>query len=126
MSESQTGTKDRKLMSETGKQKPMEATRNRETEKTIHDLGEAVRDAEAALKTGASESAEKGHELRARLLASIEKAKVVCGQLQEKTINAAKATDKAVHEHPYQAVGIAFAVGLLVGVLAARNRHESA
>ncbi|MGO8928798.1 MAG: glycine zipper domain-containing protein [Limisphaerales bacterium] len=28
-----------------------------------------------------------------------------------------------VREHPYQAVGIAFAVGLLIGVLVARSRR---
>jgi ElaB/YqjD/DUF883 family membrane-anchored ribosome-binding protein len=103
----------------------MEAVRHGDSEKAMHDLGEAVREVEASLKNGASESAEKGRELRARLNAAIEKAKAVCEQLQEKTVTAAKATDKAVHEHPYQAIGIAFAVGLLVGVLAARNRGGS-
>jgi len=62
------------------------------------------------------------HELRAKLEAATEKAKEVCKHLQEETVAAAKATDKAVREHPYQAVGIAFGVGLLIGVLAARCR----
>jgi ElaB/YqjD/DUF883 family membrane-anchored ribosome-binding protein len=62
-------------------------------------------------------------ELRAKLEAAIEKAKVACESLEEKTVAAAKATDKAVREHPYQAVGIAFGVGVLVGVLVARCRR---
>jgi ElaB/YqjD/DUF883 family membrane-anchored ribosome-binding protein len=62
-------------------------------------------------------------ELRARLEAAIEKAKVACQNLEEKTVAAAKATDKAVREHPYQSVGIAFGVGVLVGVLVARCRR---
>ena len=33
----------------------------------------------------------------------------------------ARATDSAVHEHPYGAMGIAAAVGLLIGFLAARR-----
>ncbi len=103
----------------------METMRHGDTEKAMRDLGEAVHEAESTLKSTAGESAEKVHELRARLIASIEKAKAVCAQLQEKTVKAAKATDKVVHEHPYQAIGIAFAVGLLVGVLATRGRHES-
>ncbi len=61
-------------------------------------------------------------ELRAKLEASIEKAKVACERLQEQTVAAAKATDKAVREHPYQAVGIAFGVGVLIGVLVGRCR----
>jgi len=63
-------------------------------------------------------------ELRARLEAATEKAKQVCKRLQEETVAAAKATDKAVREHPYQAIGIAFGVGLLIGVLVARSRRE--
>jgi len=62
-------------------------------------------------------------ELRARLEAAVEKAKAACENLQEKTAAAAKATDKAVREHPYQAVGIAFGIGILIGVLASRCRR---
>lgn len=64
---------------------------------------------------------EKG-ELRAKLEAATEKAKEVCNRLQEETVAAAKATDKTIREHPYQAIGIAFGVGVLVGVLAGRLR----
>ena len=63
-------------------------------------------------------------ELRAKLEAATEKAKEVCKRLQDETVAAAKATDKAVREHPYQALGIAFGVGLLIGVLAARCRRD--
>ena len=64
---------------------------------------------------------EKG-ELRAKLEAATEKAKEVCNRLQEETVAAAKATDKTIREHPYQAIGIAFGVGVLVGGLAGRLR----
>jgi len=71
------------------------------------------------------EATERGdtekRELRARLEAATEKAKEVCKHLQEATVAAAKATDQAVREHPYQAIGIAFGVGVLIGVLAARR-----
>jgi ElaB/YqjD/DUF883 family membrane-anchored ribosome-binding protein len=63
-------------------------------------------------------NSEKG-ELRARLEAATEKGKEVFKRLQEQTVAAAKTSDKVVREHPYQAIGIAFGVGLLVGVLAA-------
>jgi len=62
-------------------------------------------------------------ELRARLEAAVEKAKAACENLQENTAAAAKATDKAVSEHPYQAIRIAFGVGVLIGVLASRCRR---
>ena len=63
-------------------------------------------------------------ELRAKLETAIEKAKAVCERLEEKTTAAAKAADKAVREHPYQATGIAFGVGVLIGVLAMRSRRD--
>ena len=39
-------------------------------------------------------------ELRAKLEAAVEKAKAACERLEEKTVAAAKATDKVVREHP--------------------------
>ena len=63
-------------------------------------------------------------ELRAKLDAAIEKAKAVCDRLQEQTVAAAKASDKAVREHPYEAIGIAFTLGLLIGVLSMRGRRD--
>ena len=62
--------------------------------------------------------------LRAKLEAATEKAKEVSIRLKEQTVAAAKAADEAVREHPYQAIGIAFGVGLLIGVLVARSRRE--
>ncbi len=59
--------------------------------------------------------------LRVRLEAAFEKAKDTCERWQEKTGAAAKATDKAVHEHPYRAMGIALGVGTLIGVLISRR-----
>ena len=61
--------------------------------------------------------------IRAKLESAIEKAKDTCERLEEKTVAAAKTADKAVRTHPYQAMGIAFGVGLLVGVLALKSRR---
>ena len=63
------------------------------------------------------------NELRSKLEAVTERAKEVCKNLQDETVAAAKAADRAVREHPYQSIGIAFGVGLLIGVLAARSRR---
>jgi len=73
-----------------------------------------------ATESGNSEK----RELRAKLEAATEKAKEVCKRLEQKTVEAAKVTDKTIREHPYQAIGIAFGVGLLIGVLATRCRHD--
>ena len=61
---------------------------------------------------------------RAKLEEAIEKAKGACQRLEEKTVAAAKTADKAVRTHPYPAMGIAFGVGLLVGVFAMMSRRD--
>ena len=67
--------------------------------------------------------AEKG-ELKAKLESLIEKAKESCERLQDQTAAAAKATDKTIRENPYQAMGVAFGVGVLIGVLAMWSRRD--
>ncbi len=71
----------------------------------------------------ATEENEKTN-IRAKLESAIEKAKDTCERLEEKTVAAAKTADKAVRTHPYHAMGIAFGVGLLIGVLATRSRRD--
>jgi ElaB/YqjD/DUF883 family membrane-anchored ribosome-binding protein len=66
---------------------------------------------------------EKG-ELRAKLENVVEKAQDVCQRLQEQTAAAAKATDKTIRENPYQAMGVAFGVGVLLGVLVMWSRRD--
>jgi ElaB/YqjD/DUF883 family membrane-anchored ribosome-binding protein len=66
----------------------------------------------------------KTGELRAKLDAAVERAKLACERMQEQTAAAARATDKVVREHPYQAVGVVFGLGILIGVLAMRARRD--
>jgi ElaB/YqjD/DUF883 family membrane-anchored ribosome-binding protein len=94
---------------------------NASTERLVGDLKTVARDAEDLLKTSAGEVSEKAHEIRARLTAAMERAKETCERLEEKAAAGVKATDKAVREHPYQSIGIAFGVGLLIGVLVTRK-----
>ena len=85
------------------------------------DLKALVHDAEELMKATAGQAGEKVTELRARLAAALEAAKATCHRMEEKTVAAAKATDRTIREHPYESIGIAFGVGLLVGVLVGRK-----
>ena len=102
----------------------MEAVKRGDSEKTLQDLGAAVREGEEMLSAAAGESGEKGRALRARLETAIDKAKALYERLEEKSVAAAKTADQTVRRHPYEAIGIAFGVGLLIGVLAARSRRD--
>lgn len=87
----------------------------------MHDLKLVVRDAEELLRATAGQAGDKLGEVRERLGTALESAKDTCHNLQENTIAAAKATDKCIREHPYESIGVAFGVGLLVGVLIGRR-----
>ena len=94
-------------------------------EQLIADFGVVVADAEALLKATANQGGEKLAEVRAKAEESLRvvKARMVDAQeaLVVKTRAAAKATDVYVHENPWNAVGVAAAVGLLIGFLLGRR-----
>lgn len=54
-------------------------------------------------------------------MATLAKAKVTCHELEEKAVVSAKAADKVIRQHPYESIGVAFGVGLLIGVLVNRR-----
>lgn len=89
--------------------------------KLVDDFKVVVHDAESLLKASAGELGEKAREARTRLAASLEGAKASFHQVEDKAVAGAKATDKVIREHPYQSLGIAFGVGLLIGVLVTRR-----
>jgi len=85
------------------------------------DLKLVMRDAEDLLKATAGEAGEKVKEVRGRLASAIDSARATCEKLQDKTVQTAKATDHVIREHPYESIGIAFGVGLLIGALVSRR-----
>jgi ElaB/YqjD/DUF883 family membrane-anchored ribosome-binding protein len=89
--------------------------------KLVEDLRMLSRDAEAMLQATTGQSGEKMTELRGRLAATLESAKATYRRLEEKTIAGAKVADKTIREHPYESIGAAFGIGLLIGVLVGRR-----
>jgi ElaB/YqjD/DUF883 family membrane-anchored ribosome-binding protein len=85
----------------------------------------SLADIEDMLKASASASGEKAAELREKMRAALGKAKEGIGSAQgvmaDKTKAAARATDDYVHDHPWQAVGVAAAVGFALGLLLNRR-----
>jgi len=94
-------------------------------ERVIADLRALVHDSEELLKATAGDVSEKAKEARARLKAALDRAAVTCSEVQDQAMAKARAAahkaDVVIREHPYESIGIAFGVGLLVGVLVGRR-----
>jgi ElaB/YqjD/DUF883 family membrane-anchored ribosome-binding protein len=95
------------------------------SEQLITDFKVVVADAEALLKATANQGGEKLAEVRAKAEESLKVVKARMAEAQEalivKTKEAAKATDVYVHENPWQAIGVAAGLGLLIGWLMGRR-----
>jgi ElaB/YqjD/DUF883 family membrane-anchored ribosome-binding protein len=76
------------------------------------------KDLKNAAREGAQEAADAGREAAGRLSQAMQSAKA---NIQEKTTASARATDRTIRQHPYESIGIAFAAGLLIGVLINRR-----
>lgn len=98
---------------------------NKLTQAVRNDVSQLADDASALMAATADVAGEKVGEARKRLAAALERAKDIYGQVREKAVEGAKAADVAVHEHPYQAIGIGVGVGVIVGYLISRRCSRS-
>ncbi|MFA5914543.1 MAG: DUF883 family protein [Burkholderiales bacterium] len=94
-------------------------------DKLASDLRIVIADAEELLRATAGQVGEKAVVARERIQESLRMAKDKLARAEEvmvdKTKAAARATDDYVHDHPWGAVGIAAAVGLVMGMLISRR-----
>jgi len=88
-------------------------------------LRQMVDEAERMLKSAAQSGDDKVDAVRQRLAEQVREMRGQLEQLEDDAVHqarrAARQADHAVHAHPYGAMGLAAAVGLLVGFLAARR-----
>lgn len=95
------------------------------TDKLFSDLQTVIEDAEALLQATASQTGEKIEAVRSRARTSLNQARQRLSEVQVKAADqarqAAESADEYVHKNPWQAVGIAAGIGLLVGVLINRR-----
>lgn len=95
------------------------------SEQLVADFKTVVADAEALLKATANQGDEKLDEIRSKVEESLKAAKNRLGEAQEElllnTMAAARATDVYVHKNPWESMGVAAGIGLLVGLLLCRR-----
>ncbi len=98
---------------------------NSNKQKLVSDMKVVVSDAEEILRATAGVAGEKMVDLRERIGERLRDAKLRIADaeaaLVDKTKAAARATDDYVNENPWQAVGIAASIGLLIGIIIGRR-----
>lgn len=94
-------------------------------QKIVADMKAVVSDAEEILRETASVAGDKMLDVRQRISERLRTAKSQIADaevaIRERTKVAASATDACVRKNPWQSVGIAAGVGLLLGVLIVRR-----
>ena len=102
----------------------MKTSHNRSHGETEEASEHLLEDAQALLSATAHVAEEKVMDARKRLIAAVDKGRESLQAVRDKAVAGAKATDRLVRAHPYQAVGIAVGIGVLFGYLWGRRNRE--
>jgi ElaB/YqjD/DUF883 family membrane-anchored ribosome-binding protein len=94
-------------------------------EKLVDDFAAVLAEAEEMLKRAASETGDKARDLRSQVETKLLRAKLSLQEIEGQAVDSAKAaaraTDDYVHDNPWQAIGVAAAVGVAIGLLMNRR-----
>jgi len=90
-------------------------------DKLLRDLGVLARDAEELVKAAGGQMADKS---KAELVRTLDRLKVRCNKLSDKVTVGARQADQVIREHPYHSIGVAFGIGLVIGVLVTRPGRD--
>lgn len=95
------------------------------SQKLMDDLVAVIANAEELLNATASQTDDRMTAVRAKAEKSLKAAKMRISneqqELLEQAKTAVKEADTYVHENPWQAAGIAAAIGILIGALISRR-----
>ena len=87
----------------------------------LNDFNKVVTETQGLLDSMTSATTEKTAALRASLEKRLKATKERLSELQEVAVErptaAAKATDEYVHENPWQVIGVATGVGIVIGLM---------
>jgi len=96
------------------------------SERLAADVKVVIGDAEELLRQSAAATGDQAAQLRERAMALLRQVRERAHDAQERALAkgraAAQVTDDYVHENPWRSIGVAFGVGVLIGVLVNRGR----
>jgi len=94
-------------------------------ERLVKDFRAVAADAEELLKATANQTGERVTAARARIEETLREARERLAELEEGAIargkQAARRADEYVHDNPWESIGVAGAVGFLLGMLISRR-----
>lgn len=96
---------------------------NNPTQAIINDTNRLVEDTRVLLNATSDAAEETVVAARNRLAAVVDSGRESYDQLRQKAVEGARAADHAMRDHPYQSVGMAFGLGVCLGVLMASGRR---
>jgi ElaB/YqjD/DUF883 family membrane-anchored ribosome-binding protein len=103
----------------------MNAQTEEAKDRLVDDFRRVIHDAEALLKATANQTGDNIQAIRGRAEQTVREAKAKLQDLQEGLVDRTKAayqaTDELIHDNPWQAIGVAAAVGFLLGMLTGRR-----
>jgi ElaB/YqjD/DUF883 family membrane-anchored ribosome-binding protein len=95
------------------------------TQRLKDDMAAVLRDVEVLMQASAEYGGEKSAEARAKIRESLDAAKRRLHEAEQAAIrrgeDAVHATEDYTRKNPWQALGIAAGIGLVIGVLVARR-----
>lgn len=98
---------------------------NHQKNKLLSDLQQVIQDAEHLLKSSEHSASDQIHSAKEKIEAALRHTKSELEQLEESVVTKGKevadSADTYVKKHPWQSVGIAAGVGVLIGLLIARK-----
>lgn len=101
--------------------KAHDRSRETSTERLVTDLKRVVHDSQDLLHSSADAVGDGARVMRERLSEALDAAQDTCRKLEQKIGLRAEAADSIIRENPYQSIGVAFGIGLLIGVLVTRR-----
>lgn len=88
------------------------------SEKLLHDLRTLKDDTEELFRATGNKIAEKSKE---KFLTAVDKARAACHEVHDQAVSGFDATEEVIHRYPFSAIGVAFGLGLLIGIIANRK-----
>jgi ElaB/YqjD/DUF883 family membrane-anchored ribosome-binding protein len=97
----------------------------RTRDQLVDDFAAVLNEAEDLLQKSSSETGDRARDLRDQVQAKLMAAKLRLQEIQgdavDRAKDAARVTDDYVHDNPWQAVGVAAAIGFIAGMVLNRR-----